>query len=898
MLKIILDLKNSSDAHEFSAKTIDSTELVHKKEFDAITNWINQRLHVLAEKKNQGRSHDTFTIYGTRGSGKTSFLLSLIENYKESEIALLKIIDPTLIEDKGHVFLHIISLIKDAVDRKLDKDSCNPKDSNYQRKVGWLEQVKSLAHGLPSIDGVGGELTDVSWQDPEFIMEKGIRSVTSAIKLEENFKKVVSQALSILEKKAFLIVFDDIDINFKKGWPVLETIRKYFTSPELVTLLSGDLRLYSIGIKRHQWENFGDKLLKYEVEKQNKFAYYSELVTEAEGQYLQKVLKPERRIHLTTLYQKTRLPDYVSSTNIANDPSGDTFSICVTIENNPIEIKQRYITILKAYGIVDSYQAEAYHSFLLDLPLRTQIRFLSHYEKLVVDISGIRVSDSFLSDLYEKQIDVNLIGSNPRFLNIVVLDLLVRERMLDESYQLQPTTTDASLNSTLVALSLEFSRESANDPYIIFDYFIKIGYTRNLLSFLGYRPEKEKTDDSQTSVSIEGLRKHSNMQKDKVLRDIAGLASAYMIAYFKIDNANTKPSAGIIELKGLAGLAKKGGTEDRIDRAFESRNSIEQTLAFLPLSICKSPKRQSTIVVYSIYTLLGTIGELIRRENEGDADKGLLELSQPRSYAMPDLQKSNFSTNESMDDSILDTGKEQPPNENMSSDIHKYLKQWIDRFSKMVVSPHLLGKIITRTFYAHQNIETSEQTESLSLANAMHARVIAFMNAVLIEDAKENITKVDGLNINNTNHSDSTFVGNLQKMTIHKQNLVFSKWILSCPLLLCYLEKESKLIKAISDFCEFGDQVLYTESIYLLLAKVGVKGSRNSPKTEDNIYDYINQLKQYDYSLFKESPNRNVTRSNNKAIDETLPGNLLRFLTTGGQKRALRKYLAQNRISW
>ncbi|MCD8079453.1 MAG: hypothetical protein LUF04_03295 [Bacteroides sp.] len=58
------------------------------------------------------------------------------------------------------------------------------------------------------------------------------------------------------------MAFDDVDTDFAKGWPVMETIRKYLTSPQLITILSGDINLYTLLIRKKQWENFGKPLLK------------------------------------------------------------------------------------------------------------------------------------------------------------------------------------------------------------------------------------------------------------------------------------------------------------------------------------------------------------------------------------------------------------------------------------------------------------------------------------------------------------------------------------------------------------------------------------------------------------------------------------------------------------
>ena len=133
-----------------------------------------------------------------------------------------------------------------------------------------------------------------------------------------------------------------------------------------------------------------------------------------------------------------------------------------------------YNKILGKFGIRNSYQAETYRSFLLDLPLRTQIQFLSEFEFGNWELKNINITDAFLSDLFDKHVNVNLANSSPKLLNVIILKLLLQEKVLGDAYQLQPITTDLSLNSSLIALSFLFSSQSINKPEIIFEYMIKI----------------------------------------------------------------------------------------------------------------------------------------------------------------------------------------------------------------------------------------------------------------------------------------------------------------------------------------------------------------------------------------------------------------------------------------
>lgn len=815
MAQVVIELSRSTNAKRFPLNS-----LIHLDEFEKTKGWIDTRIKKIdgGEIDKKERLHDTITILGSRGSGKTSFLLSLLDSYTSEEgVEVIDIIDPTLIEEKGHIFLTIISQIADVVERKLSKSDCNPESKAYLAKKKWNEKLKSLAAGIPSIDGIGGNYD--SWQDPEFIMDKGLRSVRAAKKLESDFHELLKLGLEILNKKIFIIALDDIDIDFRKGWPVLETIRKYLTSPYLITLLSGDLKLFSKAIRKQQWKNFGKALLKNEGEQLHKMNDYEDLVTEMEGQYLQKVMQPQLRIHLTTIQEKINLK------------GKENIGIYINEKKDENRIDLFYNSNLQMLGIKSNYQAEAFRSFLLGLPIRTQIQYLSEFDD-ISSINNINIIDAFLSDLYEKQVNIDTAKSTVKFLNTITLDLLIRERILDEAYQIQPTTTDNSLNACMMSLTSLFSLHVKNNPYLIFDYLIRIGYIRNLLSILPYQGNNQ---NSSLTPTIEGLCKHSALYQDRVFRDICCYMTAYIRAFLDTIEeekdtklkTNIKNWGGTITLPGFAFIAKKGedASKERIDKVFEDSTLFDQHIAYIPLSVSQPNSKQQTLPTYSIYVLLATIGEMIKQNKEmtGDWEKGIAQLSQVRSYPMPNF--ANFSTNSDGFEEVFEPNEENPDGESLSTLINK----WILLYPKNPIAPYLLGKISTRFFYA---LRVLEQKENFSnLGDAMHSRIIILLNSILLEDVRENII---GAKLNNNNPIDKNkiFNENLKKANEltgeKKAKLTFSRWMLSCPLFLLYLDKKDMepLIEYTTNVEEESSTLnLLDLSIYETLNGVGIKSS-------------------------------------------------------------------------
>ena len=890
MESITIFLNDSIHAQSYDIAgeaTRQKSTLVHNIEFAKVKSLIDGFIPDTLATEQRENLHNTITILGTRGSGKTSFLLTIKNELSKNEIGekiqILDIIDPTLIEEKGHVFLNVIAIIKDLIDKKLNKQECDPRSEPVQSRKEWRTALNKLAAGLPSIDGVGSNGLD-SWQDPEFVMDNGLKAVHASKELAANFNEFLRLSLDVLKKKAFLVMFDDIDVDATKGWAVLETIRKYFTGARLITIVSGDSQLYSTVVRQKKWQNFGKEILKYEGRQLGKLPVFNEMITELESQYLQKVLQPRNRIHLSTIGTSKR---YNKNKNFyVYEKSG-----MEVLENeSENEISKIYERILKYFGINNSYQTKAYRDYLLELPLRTQVQFLNLFKLNTGDYiqknTGIApFTDIFLSDLYANEININTLIRSPKNINRLILDFLLKAKKLEELYQLQPITTEDTLNASLLSLNFILSYNIQNDPYLIFDYFIKIGYTRNLLPLLGYKSSIEST----TNPSIDDLCNNTVILNDNVLKDVVGKITAYMRGLIANNSGSEKMlKAGTIPLFGLAANTKKDtkATSDRIDSVLKAGNAdyFEQMMVYMPLSSNQYVYKQASLLTYSPYLLLGAIGELIRKDKPDEIKKGFTELSQFRGYMMPDFKRGEIKEE-------IGNVQEDPQDLNdrqslKGFDIESAFSNWVQKYPEygIKISVHLLGKIATRFFYALTNLES--KVGNKNLGEVFHAYILAFMNAVLVEDCRENADDLASeLNLNNTNYKDDVFINNISKLIDRKtyegksKSLHFSQWMLACPLLLAYLKKD-EIKESIKIFChdylknENGivqDDILNID-LRKFLDKIPIKGD---DKEITFVYNELEEI-----SLNRKSKYRKILRvldSNNFNIDRFYKGYSVRF---------------------
>ncbi len=258
------------------------------------------------------RPHNGVLIEGGRGSGKTTFLLSALHylqaqsqnNWFEGlpcKLQVLPSIDPTLIETKEHIVIVIISLI-DAV---LDDPANNPEAD----RTIVNEARRKMAEGLGLLDGIGkSKPYGDEWEDPEWIMSRGLRKARNGRSFETKFHTYIYEALRVIKKKAFVLAFDDVDTNFQHGHTILETIRKYLTSPQLVLLISGDLELYGRLVRRNIYDTFGTSIMKYDSNVVGKEkTRVTVAVQELEEQYLLKIVPPQNRIPMMPLGVSCRL---------------------------------------------------------------------------------------------------------------------------------------------------------------------------------------------------------------------------------------------------------------------------------------------------------------------------------------------------------------------------------------------------------------------------------------------------------------------------------------------------------------------------------------------------------------------------------------------------------------
>lgn len=791
--EVVIVLNDSTYAHAF-----ENGNRVHQDEYDRAIRLIDglaKKFIAYTPKSDvlHDRYHNTISVFGERGTGKTSFLYSVLEHYKlqnqrDGLIEILGVIDPTILEEKGHIFLYIISLINECVCKHFDKEECYLHSDSYMARKDWKMSLAKLAKGLPSLDSLGSDYKNTSWEDDDFIMEKGLARVNAALHLEQSFHELVEKALNILGKKFFMLAFDDIDVDMKKGWPILECIRKYLTTPRIITLLSGNLKFYSNNIRIQQWKQM-DPLVKYEADEGKDRFMMDKLntqVNEMEEQYLIKVLKPENRIHLHSI--RDAIQTYKTKFFVKENQEKD----------NIPSLEEKYKELLNGKGILNSNSVEIFLDYMLGLPVRTQINILQGKEEDGGTRKGL---DSFLAKMYAAKINYDLIINNPKMCNVVILDYLIRKKILNNSYLLLPNDEDDSINACVTGLTFIFMEKQRNNPSLIFDYMLRIGYIRNVLIA------------SNNYDILIGMCQYAGAYQDVSLKNLVGMSMGYLASYKEY---------GLKEHAAVYGLSKKAkekkGDILRIDEAFRSEGVkiAQRIVGLIPLCSLKYAGKNESRLYYSLFNLLAAIGQILKcgmdkKEISDELDK----MQLLRSYS---ILSDNTKTS-ALEEEMNFYEKADEDNDDSKDWLVSGLYEWKKNIVGHVLPPYTIGRVISR-FYA-----TASRIRKIKLGNIMYQYVITLLNACLIEEAREFYDGYQAikLNVSNTRDDDKIFTDNLNKIVNlgYREHFPFMIWLAECPLIQAFFDPDiwGKIKEnAIKKHERFNDI-----SVFKILNGVGLK---------------------------------------------------------------------------
>ena len=797
-----IELKLSQS--EFSdAMVCNDQNLIHKVQMNQILEIVDAQFQ---KAKNYTPSttpedrkivHNTISIFANRGAGKTTFLLSALkrirDNYKKN-VVCLRPLDPSIIDCKQHPFINIIAAIHQTVEESIKEAPWKKPSVDKDCLEEYKSIYKKLLKGLPFIDGIGNENIYQNWDDELFISMQGMERAEASNNLIDYFHAYVHKALKLLQAVCFVISFDDIDTNFQKGYELLEVIRKYLTTEQIICILTGDLELYGKLVRKASWKCFDSTFLN----KERTYAKRSEdefstMVNHLENQYLLKILKPENRIQLHTINEVIEQDESTIYIYFSDD------------QKEKWTLDDCYTALLKSLNFPTNNQRvlTSVLLFLKSLSLRSQIRLLYLIKKHISsetdsneDLSNDKnrkrelklkkennivteMANIFWNDINQKATNAKKLITLDPFYTVEMQTFQLHNHLLAGGSNFMPSTNDETLNKALLTIGSLYNVQAEKYSFLIFDFWLRLCYVQYAT---------ETFVDGHTAQSINDFITFSCLNDYDDLTKCMGLGQAYcQREYRKYFNMTDKSMAGTMIIDYWPLLQSN---EDNICTSLLLEGTQNEI--------------QNETIIASVYKLFAAIRDILFQietnnitidnisPNQLDNTRLILsKLMQYRSYIEPN---SNFNqiaidTGQILEDRELSFGDfyENETIDNLVEELLIWQSQYKYMLQNLNVSTQLLQRIFTRSYFTMVSIDRSKLYTNVG--EKINAYIIGFLNAVLVENAIEN--NFTFANLNTSKEIDKIFKNNVtalfQNGSYILDHLGLYQWIINCPLLKKFL---------------------------------------------------------------------------------------------------------------
>lgn len=781
----------------------DEKALIHQRQIDEICRIIKERMEYREYNPSQKikSENNVISIFARRGAGKTTFVKSLKKLIREhvnqdefhgidcSKLVVIDVIEPNQIQKKENFMIRFLASIHGKFLYLME-------DYKENDKRRFDEATTALYEALPIIDGVGklGMYTD--WTDVDYVADNFVNLAMKAKDLERRFHEYINVALSILNKKSLLFILDDCDVNIEKTFEILETIRLYFTSPQIIVMMTGDANLYGMTIRQNYWKFFEKDFLEKECENSasadRKRAAYRKMVNRLETQYLQKMIKPEYRILLDNVYEKYRYNRII--TNQESDESkAEPYSVTIRFSNGKTQdLRVIYEDIFSYLDVIskDETDKAIFVNHVLRQPFRNQYRLLSVYDDFLRDNSQLSDEEKkiALTDKLLKvfEVYINQYAADNKHLMAKtsmyagwIMKFLIDNKIVATGSHMMPNMEDDSLNNAILALCTSCTRQIHTNPSIAFDFLVRVSFIRQVLLSLG--EDGTKLNDFAHIYYDSGT--------NKLLGNVLAYANAEMnmIPSIRPESNFQNTMAGVFAF----------------DQPIAHQDGIKGLLINL-IQLRTISSDMSDTKLCSIFRLFAAIAEILRvAENiNADEDKNgkirkavikakLQHLAQIHTYIEPnDLKPGRRMREENSEylDLILDDKTKEV------DDFVEILWKWIGDFRKIEkLTPYNLNRIFTRMYYTLNDITPKGNVEAAERGEYICNYILSFWNACIVEDCIVN-NEIFGIELGHEGNMTEIFLNNYayycHVFNEKERCKHFSYWIINCPVLMSYVDSD------------------------------------------------------------------------------------------------------------
>ncbi|MDP4073879.1 hypothetical protein [Acidovorax sp. A1169] len=759
---IVIDLNSSNHNRPVSS----GAELIQREAFDALSLQISKDLAQaefkasLEARQNNVEREDlyphgsglTYFIDGTRGAGKSTFLrftynyLNERPGVKKEGVAVsvtpLLYLDPSRIESGEILLLHILKHLKRLM------ENCPHRGQDWGRhQEQFRDLFKQMAGGLHLFVSKTDSLKDL---DAELFLDYGLDRAADSQRLRHLLHQTIELVCSVYKTRAFLLAIDDADTKFAHAIDVLECIRKYLDTPQIVVLVTGDMEMYSLLVQNHFQQDFASNDKGFSPDRKTQ---QTRMVAHLEEQYLLKLFPIQRRVQLKTLHTLTERKRKDSKPGVPAGPPA--FVVKRPGDGDAVPLLAAIDAIATAgLRLRDRLDLDLFREYVLKLPVRSVLQLLSSYYQFSAggtaserEAASEALRATALSSLYRHDIDVESIAEGDLHAVInAAFDLCQLDGEPDTAIYLRPQSRDATLRNAYVSLAADVARLCEHDPAKAITYMVSMAGSNNILHLVmgkaTQKPGGRGAGDARDESALQRKVKQylSVGRKDNALNWSLHATAALM-------GAST--TAGLQLRQGIIGVRTSSKSDAvTFDAKLVTALKLESTELYPAIAFSQSAvkKPSHTLRYLSIFNTLGLISNLLdidATDTDGSRKQLFKQLNKIKSVQTVSLP--NWDDLAARDDEAdTEAGEAEYEDDDQPAELVKLVTQitsWLDICQGLKQHFHpsavLMGKIWNRLYFSLDNISAAmragNQINERS-CKAMELFAWALINACLVEE--------------------------------------------------------------------------------------------------------------------------------------------------------------------
>ena len=172
-------------------------------------------------------SNNIIAFSGERGAGKTSTMLSFAKSLDKDKYQLLNMIDPSMLRGCIDILEIIIAQILEDFKNKLNNGGDEVDELAKRELIDLLERIYK-------------NLRILNQEKSDFYANEDINNLidtASAMELKSTLNIAIGKYLKIIKKEKLVLIVDDLDLNTRNHYEILEKVRKYLIIPNVLILI-------------------------------------------------------------------------------------------------------------------------------------------------------------------------------------------------------------------------------------------------------------------------------------------------------------------------------------------------------------------------------------------------------------------------------------------------------------------------------------------------------------------------------------------------------------------------------------------------------------------------------------------------------------------------------------